>query len=171
MAAKHIWILLHLIAFLAPFTAMKAASSGMQTDNFRWPVEFNGKPLERLELSELERGFSRGFPGRIARFTDGSQEIIIRRVQKETRKLHPAADCLKGGGYSVKPLPVRVDLEGKHWGCVQAERGRKVLDVCERIYDEAGNSWSDTSSWYWSAVLGKTTGPWWAVTVADKGRL
>jgi hypothetical protein len=26
--------------------------------------------------------------------------------------------------------------------------------------------WTDASSWYWAAILGRTRGPWLAVTVA-----
>jgi hypothetical protein len=168
MHVARIWIALHVIAALVPLVGMRAASPGAPVQFNAWPSEFNGRPLMRLELTEDEKGFVRGFPGHIARFTDGSQEIIIRWVRKETRKLHPAADCLKGSGYSVKPLPVRTDPEGNFWGCVEADKNGKTLDVCERVFDEAGNSWSDISSWYWAAVLGRTDGPWWAITVARK---
>lgn len=171
MDIKRMWIVLHIIALLVPFMGISANAGHTTASDITWPAEFEGKNLERLELSDMERGFSRGFPGRIARFTDGSREIIIRRVERATRKLHPASDCLKGGGYSVKSLPVRADPAGNHWGCVRAVQGGRVLNVCERIYDEAGNSWSDTSSWYWSAVLEKSSGPWWAVTVAEEGSL
>jgi hypothetical protein len=40
--------------------------------------------------------------------------------------------------------------------------------VYERIYDVAGNSWSDVSAWYWAALLGKSAGPWWSVVIAEK---
>ena len=37
------------------------------------------------------------------------------------------------------------------------------------IYSARGDqSWTDVSSWYWQALLGKTHGPWWAVTVTEK---
>jgi hypothetical protein len=41
------------------------------------------------------------------------------------------------------------------------------MQVCERIYDQAGASWTDVSSWYWDAALGRSQGPWMAVAVAD----
>jgi hypothetical protein len=168
MRIKLIWMALHLLAALVPFMAVGAASPAAPTQFGRWPAEFNGQPLARLELTEDEKGFVRGFPGEIARFTDGDNEIIIRWVEKETRKLHPAADCLKGSGYSVSPIPVREDAEGNFWGCVKAKKDGKSLDVCERVFDSDGHSWSDVSSWYWAAVLGRTDGPWWAMTVASE---
>lgn len=82
--------------------------------------------------------------------------------------LHPVVDCLKGFGYTVKPQPLFVDETGQRWGCVLAMRKDQTLRVHERIYDSAGQQWTDVSSWYWAALLGKTTGPWWAVTVAER---
>jgi hypothetical protein len=41
------------------------------------------------------------------------------------------------------------------------------LHVIELITDPAGHSWSDPSSWYWSAAMRKSKGPWWAVTVVE----
>ena len=168
MYIKRIWIVLHLIIAMVPLMGMKTTITNAPALFDAWPTEFNGMPLKRLALSEDEKGFVSGFPGHIARFTNGSQELIIRWVKRETRKLHPASDCLKGSGYVVKPIPVRKDVEGNLWGCVEANKNGKSLDVCERVFDEAGNSWSDVSSWYWAAVLGKTEGPWWSVTVASK---
>jgi hypothetical protein len=49
-----------------------------------------------------------------------------------------------------------------------ATRGSERLRVRERIYTAAGDSWTDVSSWYWQAVLERTTGPWWAITVAER---
>ena len=46
----------------------------------------------------------------------------------------------------------------------------ETLRVYERIYDDHSNTWTDTSAWYWSALLGNTTGPWWSVTIAEKIR-
>ncbi|MCI0665355.1 MAG: hypothetical protein L0220_30200 [Acidobacteria bacterium] len=28
-------------------------------------------------------------------------------------------------------------------------------------------NWTDVSSWYWSAMLGRSCGPWWVVTIAE----
>ena len=131
-----------------------------------WPTAFEGRPLYPLALTEQERGFQRGFPGHVARFTDGSHEIVMRSLHRASRRLHPAADCLKAVGYQVTPRPIRVGTDGHYWGCVLAQRPGKSLQVCERIYDGNGNSWSDVSSWYWAAMLGKTNGPWQSMTIA-----
>ncbi len=69
-----------------------------------------------LPLSDREQRFVSGFPGRIARFTDGKREIIVRWVTRETRMLHPAADCFRGMGYAIRPLPIYIDERGRHWG-------------------------------------------------------
>ncbi|MEE8573770.1 MAG: hypothetical protein V3T30_00010 [Thermodesulfobacteriota bacterium] len=169
MRIKTLWVALHIIAAAVPFTVFSSGDSTAKVAEFAgWPESFNGRALERMELTRDEKSFSRGFPGHIARFTDGSSEIIMRRLTKESRKLHPAADCMKGAGFKVEPLPIRSDSDGRHWGCVLAVKDEKKLRVCEIIYDEEGRSWSDVSSWYWSAKLKRTKGPWWAITVASK---
>jgi len=119
-------------------------------------------------LSEREERFGREFPGRVARFTDGRREIIVRHVTEPTRRLHPASDCFAGLGYRVRPLPLHVDGAGARWGSFGAERGGERFLVRERIYADAGGSWPDVSSWYWAAATGADRGPWWAVTVAER---
>lgn len=132
-----------------------------------WPACFEGKTIRELPLSVREQKLIDGFPGRVSRFTDGEREVIMRWVTEETRKLHPASDCFRGLGYSIRPLPLRTDQQGRHWGCFEALRGNEKIFVRERIYDAGNGSWSDVSEWYWAALLGRTTGPWWAVTVAE----
>ena len=92
----------------------------------------------------------------------------MRYIQHPTRQLHPAADCLRGSGYTVEPQPISRDRDHGLWGCVLARDGDKTLRVCERIHDRYGNSWYDVSSWYWSAMLHNDNGPWTAVTVAEQ---
>jgi len=50
-----------------------------------------------------------------------------------------------------------------------ATRGAEQLLVSEQIYDESGRTWPDASSWFWSASLGQSAGPWWAVTIVEAG--
>jgi hypothetical protein len=134
-----------------------------------WPDRFEGRGLKPLPPSSREERFAAEFPGRIARFSDGRREIIIRWVERETRALHPASDCFKGLGYSIKPLPARVDADGHRWGGFEARRGDEALRVFERVYDSANQqSWSDVSSWYWHAITGRSSGGWWAVTAAER---
>lgn len=166
MRVVALFLVVHGLAALVPFVSWQKDVSTASTSFIGWPEQFEGRGLQRLSLTEQERGFAQGFPGEIARFTDGSREIVMRWIQRPSRKLHPAADCFKGAGYTTVPKPIRIDAVGQHWGCFSAKQNGTQLHVCERIYDTTGKSWSDVSSWYWSAMLGNTPGPWWAVTIA-----
>lgn len=162
-----IWITLHCVAACLPFFTSPTFQQARLEQEIAWPTSFRGRPLHRLPLSEKEQRFQKGFPGAIARFTDGERELIFRRILRRSRRVHPAQDCLRGSGYSISPLPLVVDREGKHWGCVQATRSEQSLQVCEQIYDDTGSAFSDVSTWYWASLLGKTEGPWWSVTIAE----
>lgn len=131
-----------------------------------WPARYEDRPLTPLPMTERETGFLAGFPGRVARFTDGDREIIIRRVDSATRRLHPAADCLRGAGFSVTPLPAQKDAAGDLMSCMEARRPGEAMKVCEVIRDGKGRSWSDASSWYWHALWSAGSGPWWSFVVA-----
>jgi hypothetical protein len=130
-----------------------------------WPSTFDNRPLQPVALASVEQRFAATFPGRIGRFSDGRQEVIMRWIAAPTRKLHAASDCFKGSGYSVKPLPLET-TDGATWGTFAAERGAQRLRVREVITDGNGNRWTDVSAWYWAAVRGETQAPWWAITVA-----
>lgn len=136
-----------------------------------WPIPFGSRSVAPVPLTDVEKRFERSFPGRMAKFSDGERVILMRRVNNATRKLHPAADCYKGSGYTIRPLPLWVDSDGITWGCMEAKRGSEVFKVYERVFDDSGQAWTDISAWYWAAVLGKTNGPWWAVTVAQRQQL
>ena len=74
-----IWlgILLHIgIAIMPLFHTAEVSSAPKKAPE--WPSQFEGRPLFPLELTEQERGFQSGFPGHVARFTDGSHEIVMR---------------------------------------------------------------------------------------------
>jgi len=132
-----------------------------------WPTEFEGRVLTPLPLTELEQRFGNDFPGKIGRFSDGRREIIIRWVTEATRKLHPASDCFQGIGFSVKPLPLRRDDKGSLWSSFAATKGNERLRVDEQIHSDSGETWTDVSAWYWSA-LNDGAGSWWAITIAEK---
>lgn len=152
----------------APFVFSSQQKEKTVSANFPgWQKTFEGRELKQLDLTEREKRFGEGFPGEIARFTDGEREIIIRYVTEPTRMLHSASDCFKGIGYSIEPQPLRIDENGNKWGAFRATRRADDLKVYERIYDAQGNSWTDVSAWYWAAITGKTNGAWWAVTVAE----
>jgi exosortase/archaeosortase family protein len=144
----------------------KSIKPAVQSSNV-FPPTFEGFEIKKLPLSERESYFLEDFPGHIGRFSDGKREIIIRYVREATRKLHPASDCFRAIGYSTKPLPLKVDGEGKRWSCFTAVKAGEKLRVCERIYNFEGDEWTDVSSWYWAA-LGEPDGEWWAITVAER---
>lgn len=133
-----------------------------------WPSTFEGKTLTPLPLSATEKKFATGFPGRIARFSDGEREIIIRWATEATRKMHPASDCFQGLGYSVTPLAAHRDENGSLWASFAATKNNERLVVFERINSDSGETWTDVSSWYWSALRHEGSGSWWAITVAEK---
>lgn len=94
--------------------------------------------------------------------------LVLRRVEQPTRMLHPAADCFRGLGYRIERTQLERDAQQRLWRCFEAQGtdGRR-LRVCERIVGEDGTAFSDPSSWFWSAVLGRSHGPWQAVTVVE----
>jgi exosortase/archaeosortase family protein len=132
-----------------------------------WPAEFEGRQLSLLLPNTREARFAAGFPGKVAGFTDGDRKILMRWVGRETRKLHPAAHCLRGLGYEVQPGPVWRDSTCRQWGTAIATREGRLLKVRERIVDTAGGEWTDVSAWWWAAWRGDSAGPWWAVTVFE----
>lgn len=133
-----------------------------------WPSTYDGRPIRQVALTAREGGFLRDFPGRIARFTDGEREIIIRWVSAPTRTLHSAAACMKGKGCAIMPLLPRRDSEGKSWYEFLAKSNGESIHVSECITDPDGRSWGEPSAWYWDALLGRSQGPWWAITVAER---
>lgn len=161
-----IFALFTLIAALRPLETRGAVFT--TTTSFPgWPAELLSDTFHEVELSEREAQFSKDFPGRVAKFSDGQRDYIVRWILKESRKLHPAADCLRGAGFAVHPLPIRKDARGSQWGCALARREQLELKVCEQIKDQAGESWSDVSAWFWAAALQQSEGPWWAVSIIE----
>lgn len=132
-----------------------------------WPTSYEGRLLTEMTLTPGELAFVRDFPGRIGRFWDGRREIIIRWVDAPTRRLHSAADCLRGVGYSITPMPARKNATGVAMSCFHASRRTDDIAVCEVIRDEAGDSWPDVSAWYWNVMLGTSRPPWWSFVVAE----
>jgi hypothetical protein len=133
-----------------------------------WPTEFEGKVLQPEPMQPRESRFYQAFPGKIAKFTDGERQIIIRWVSESTRQFHLTTRCFRAIGYDLTPRPAHQDSQGNHWGAFRATRGNETLDVHERITDAAGKSWSDESAWRWDTFWHRSTGPWWAYTVAER---
>lgn len=143
-----------------PLPDTRAGSSEFAT-------EWQGQPLRPLALSEVEERFARRFPGTLSRLTNGTQVLVLRHVDQPTRMLHPASDCYQGLGYQIAAQQLERDSEQRLWRCFEAQRGGQRLRVCERIVDAAGQGFTDSSAWYWAAVLGQSRGPWQALTVAS----
>lgn len=154
-------------AAIAPFRA-RPVPAPISTASFPgWPASFEGRMLTPLDLADREAGFSRGFPGRIGRFTDGRRELVLRWVVEPTRRLHPSADCFRGLGHAIVPADSTLDPQGRRWSAFRAVKGRRTLLVKELIVDANGRTWSDVPSWYWPAAIGRSRGPWLAYTVAE----
>jgi exosortase/archaeosortase family protein len=134
-----------------------------------WPAVFEGHALRALPLTDVERRFEREFPGRLGRFTDGERTIVLRWVARPSRQLHPAETCFKALGFAIHPTALERDPDGRLWSTFRAQRASESLRVRTLIYDTGGRSWQDVSSWFWAASLGRSEGPWWAVTVAERG--
>ncbi len=158
----------------------RAGGGGYVTE--AWPARWEGRPLRPLALTPPETRFAGTFPGTMARFTDGSREILFRRVTRPTRKLHPASDCLRASGYTVTPLPAETAGPGRTWSRLAATRKGERLEVRELVVagdgtaagtsalEGAGNAetWTDVSAWYWNALWGRSAGPWTAVTISRR---
>ncbi|HJY39357.1 MAG TPA: hypothetical protein VJ299_17910 [Steroidobacteraceae bacterium] len=127
--------------------------------------------LSELPLSARERTFLSGFPGAVARFTDGERDIVMRWVTQPTRRLHPAEDCYRGLGYTVSPPRIVVDNDGGRWRCFAASREDAAHEVCEQVQDLEGRRWTDVSAWYWAAVLERSRSPWLVTTVSTQAAL
>lgn len=115
-----------------------------------------------MALSAVEQRFTAQFPGAIARFSAGARAVTLRHVTRPTRKLHPAADCYRGLGYRIQAIHLeqRSDGDGLQ-RCFVASGHGVDLRVCEYIEDAAGQSFSDNSAWYWSALSGGSVGARW----------
>lgn len=166
-----VYVLSCLAAAAVPWAIPLQFRQNDHVDFRGWPDRFEGRPVTEVALSDRDEVFTRGFPGRIGKFTDGTRSILFRWIAGETRKLHPASDCFRGIGYSVRPRPLVVDGAGKRWGGFEASRKGRTVRVRERIEDAKGGEWTDVSSWYWAATLGRTKGPWFSVVVVEAHRM
>lgn len=167
MKSLFLFLALAGLATSAPFWSAPhlAAESATPSRSADWPVGVIDHEWTPLPLGEREARFARDFPGRIGVFAaPGDRVFVLRHVARPTRKLHPAADCLRALGYAVNPRPVFAQNDGAEWNEVSAARDNETLRVRERIVGTDGRAWTDLSAWYWSAALGRAQGPWLAIT-------
>jgi len=154
-------------AAITPFVAHPSVSRIANMPPPKWPTAIDGIAVVPVESLAEEQAFAADFPGYMKRFTDGHNSYFVRVVNHETRQLHPSSDCFRGLGYEIEPQPIMVSQDGEKWSSFDATKSGHTYRIRERIYDDAGNSWTDVSQWYWQAVLSKTPGPWWDVTIAE----
>lgn len=155
------------LAAALPLRALPAPDAAAPR-HVEWPQEWEGRELRPLALSTVEQRFAERFPGAIARFTDGARVLVLRRVERPTRMLHPAADCFRGLGYRIEPARLERDARQRLARCFAATAPDGTRwRVCERIEGDDGGRFVDASAWFWSAALGASRGPWQAVTVVE----
>lgn len=163
-------VLLALAAAALPLAATTGSPSPLITSP--WPTRFEGRPISRIPATATDKALAGDFPGEIARFSDGRRQIVLRRLSAATRKLHPASDCFRAIGYSVEPVAMRIAPDGKPAACFTATRDGHTLLACEQVRGiQAGEAWPDISSWYWAALLGRSTGPWTASLTVEQASL
>ena len=80
--------------------------------------------------------------------------------------MHGAAYCLRATGWRIEPLPLEGDGAGA-WSAFRATRDGEALNVREQVRGADGTMFADVPDWFFNALLGRTAGPWWIVTVAE----
>ncbi len=147
-----------LAAALIPLAAGEKPKTASQAAFPGWPEKWGGDFLEPVPLSAAEKAFARDFPGQIGVFSAGGDRLVMRWVTRPTRKLHSSADCLRAAGYEVEK-----ERAGRFFAFSPGGAGGWYVE--EEIRPENGEkAWKEVSDWFWQASLGKTQGPWWAVT-------
>lgn len=132
---------------------------------------FNGLtlPLEPLSASAAELAFASSFPGSLSIHRWGENQVILRRVTKASRMLHPSRDCLHASGFETTDSITVRSSDGGEWSRFSATRGEICWIVDERMVSEQdGSAWMDVPAWYWSALRHPLNGPWRAETVISR---
>lgn len=133
-----------------------------------WPTELSGRELRPVPLQDYEKRYAAGFPGQMARFSDGSRQIMLQWLPTHSRSVHSAAECLRNAGFEVVHGPILIDEESMRWSSATAMRNGVAIRLKERIEDASGQHWQDVSAWYWDAILGRAHGPYWIHIVTEK---
>jgi exosortase/archaeosortase family protein len=167
-------ILLLTAAITAPLMMARADSPTPPVASDPAPLlfTFNGVtlPLDPLPASPEEAAFAKSFPGTLSCHRWGSShQIILRRVDVATRRLHPSRDCLRAAGFQTSDSVLVHTSDSCEWSMFHATRGETRLCVHERIVSERDDSsWTDVPAWFWGAVRHPLNGPWCAETVISQ---
>ena len=134
-------------------------------------THYQGAPLTQIPLTPAEKNFYGNFPGSIAVYESADFKLIVRRVNRATRKLHPASHCLRAEGFRIGEKTV-IDEGRALWISYSAIRDSDSYLVTEHISCPATQqSWPEISAWYWHAFFHSGDGPWEAVAVISKPSL
>lgn len=148
---------------VVPLAVGRSQIADVQIDP--WPSTMGGVPLVALPLNEAEQSFARAFPGDVARFACGGTEVILRRTNRPTRMMHPAAHCLRAAGFETHAEPLFLDTDGRVWGHHRAIRDGRTFRVLIRYADAAETKTAtDASAWFWQALAYPDQGPWTGIT-------
>ena len=163
------WVLFIAAALLVLRGSPRAPmSEGLQSEGRKPALSaFEGDDLVEEPLTEREAAFAEGFPGRIGRYMVDGKVVILRETDRATHRVHSAATCLAASGWSVAPMPM-ARLDSGEWSRFRAEKGGESLLVREQFRTADGSTLPDVPSWFWSALLGRTKGPWLVTTVVER---
>ena len=130
-------------------------------------THYQGLPVEAVELSPREESFAKNFPGELNIYRiAGQQTLIIRRVTKATRMLHPSSHCLKAEGFKISQSSIARKADGRPYLRYHATRRDEAYLVTEQISDQQNRQqWTEVSAWYWAALCNPQSGPWQAETL------
>ena len=166
------WLLVG-AAVLAPLLAFGTPRTPAPPDFSQGPsvFTFDGLtlPLHPLPSTDAEVAFAKSFPGTLASYQWGGSQVILRRVNESTRRLHPSRDCLRAAGFETTESITVTLGDGSRWARFSATRDGIRRTVHERITSSRdGSAWTDVSAWYWAALRRPLNGPWQAETVISQ---
>lgn len=131
-----------------------------------WPQELAGIPLTPAS-TPVPAAFRSVDDTPLGHFRCHDADVVVRQIDRESRAFPPAQDCFREVGYRVQSISFYRDSGGRRWEAFVATREEEILQVRELYCDARGGTWPDVDSWRWTAFCGKTTGPWWNVTLIE----
>jgi exosortase len=140
--------------------------SSATPENLDTLASYQGHAVEEISLSPREEAFAQNFPGQLKIYAVGRDTLIIRRINRASRMLHPSYHCLKAEGFAISDASIQTDEQGRQFLSYNATRNQEGFLVTERIRDlENHQQWTEVSAWYWHALFHPNSGPWEAETL------